>query len=129
MYLQNYNMLKIVKKRKILSDILNVPFWTQASFSEKIIYSKKCTHFGKIEIATNCRKLYFYSTVFKRDCRYILITLGKLILDIFTQGKITFPQSFYPKKTRRSVTKNYLQQNIVCLKLQIYPSPENFPLG
>ena len=57
------------------------------------------------------------------------ITLGKLILDIFTQGKITFPQSFYPKKTRRSVTKNYLQQNIVCLKLQIYPSPENFPLG
>ena len=31
--------------------------FTQVWFEEKKIYPKKCVHFGKIEIATNCRKL------------------------------------------------------------------------
>ena len=51
------------------------------------------------------------------------------MLDNFTQGKITmvlyFPK-LLPQKECKKITTNYLRQNTVCLKPQIYPSPENF---
>ena len=47
---------------------------------------------------------------------------------LFIMGKFTMAdisQSFYPKKNAEMWQKINSQQNTVCWKQQIYPSPEN----